>query len=114
LKAEGVDVYGIVFFVFNEGSTVNIAEVAVAFKDQELVIVSEKYSQVNGQITGAQQSHEYCADNIAEYILYQFRSGDIYQYELGGNGTINPYPVYKRPEMFVSFYEVESEGIFPL
>jgi len=110
LKAGGLDVYGILFFVFNEGNAVNIAEIAVAFKDQEFVIASEKYSQVNGQITGAQQSREYCSENIAEYILYQYKTGDIYQYDLGGSGSVNQQPLYKRPEMFVNFYEVEQEG----
>jgi len=107
----GSQIYGLLVFAYNEGNQVFISQVALALNGDQLSIVNEVSSQVQGQITGIQQSYEYCHSNIADYVLFQLKNGEIFQYELGEHASPSQFPVFKRPEMFVNFYEIELEGL---
>ncbi len=108
----GSQIYGLLVFAYNEGNQVYIAQVALALNGDQLTIAGEISSKVQGQITGIQQSYEYCHSNIADYVLFQLRNGEIFQYELGENATPSQFPVFKRPEFFVNLYEIELEGTY--
>lgn len=111
LEIDGNTIDSLVHFIHTDDDhSVVLNEIALISKDGKLSVAHHRTHTASDQITCMSSSFEYCEGNIAEYILLQHRSGEIYQYEIHED-QISTFPLYKRSQYFVQFYEIESEGM---
>mmetsp|Transcript_16622 Transcript_16622/g.14475 ORF Transcript_16622/g.14475 Transcript_16622/m.14475 type:complete len:94 (+) Transcript_16622:288-569(+) len=83
LNIEGQNIERLVHFVHTDKDGNNILnEIGISSKDGVFAMSYHREEDVSDQVIGVGHSFEYCERNICEYILLQYRSGEIHQYEI--------------------------------
>lgn len=83
LNIEGNDIERLINFITtDEDKNVILNEIGLRAEGDSYAVVHEHTLELPEQVTQLSHSHEYCDKNISEYLLIQYRSGEIHQYEI--------------------------------
>jgi len=110
LNLNDEEIYGVLFFISSEKKATMLNEITLVNKNEKISLLKHKKWEIPGQVVGLYPSYGYCSNNNAEYILYQFYTGNIFQFELLED-SINDFPLYERSMPFIHMYEIESDGV---
>jgi hypothetical protein len=110
LILEEQDIYGVLFFITSEKQAVILNEINIVKSNDKFEVLKAKSFEIPGQVVGLYPSYDYCSSNISEYILYQYHTGNIFQFEIFEN-ALHDFPLYERSIPFTNAYEIEVDGV---
>lgn len=110
LTLEEKEIYGVLYFISSAKKTTILNQITLVDSENQLSVLKAKSWELSGQVVGMFPSFDYCANNISEYVLYQYHAGNIFQFEIFDN-SLHSFPLYERPMPFVNMYEIEVDGV---